>query len=80
MDYTAKTEDGYEFFITVNEDGDILFPDSAVANPNGSEDAMGWDTLTQFLEWVTDGIKDGLVTEFTRTGRDPVIEAFIGNT
>tara|TARA_R100000306_G_C4352433_1_gene130824 strand:- start:827 stop:1069 length:243 start_codon:yes stop_codon:yes gene_type:complete len=80
MDYTAKTEDGYEFFITVNEDGDILFPDSAVANPNGSEDSMGWDTLTQFLEWVTDGIKDGLVTEFTRTGRDPVIEAFIGNT
>ena len=80
MDYTAKTEDGYEFFITVNEDGDILFPDSAVANPNGSEDSMGWDNLTQFLEWVTDGIKDGLVTEFTRTGRDPVIAAFIGNT
>ena len=80
MDYTAKTEDGYEFFITANEDGDILFPDSAVANPNGSEDSMGWDTLTEFLEGVADGVKDGLVTEFIRTGRDPVIEAFIGNT
>ena len=80
MDYIAKTEDGYQFFITANEDGDILFPDSAAANPNGSEDSMGWDNLTEFLEWVAAGIKDGLVTEFTRTGKDPVIAGFIGNT
>ena len=41
---------------------------------------MGWDNLTEFLEWVADGVKDGLVTEFIRSGKDPVIAGFIGNT